>query len=172
MMLIWFIIIVLLGWLILMMIGRMLPKTYVVERSELIEAPISQVWTLIVNHAKEKDWRSNLAEVEKAPSQEDHKPIWKELQRDRRTSLLLKTIVSEAPYRLVREIVNNKDIGGQYQYELVPLDETCRLKLKQEITIYKPFKRFAFNLSSSKHAFVDQYMADLKQRILHLKEEE
>jgi hypothetical protein len=168
---IWIIVLALVIWGLVIIIGRMLPVTYTAERSEYIEATPSTLWSIIVNHQKEEDWRNNLIQVTKLPNQEG-KPLWKEVRRGKK-SYTLKTILSDGPQKLVREIVDNKKIGGQYSYVIEPEDEGSRLTIKHIHKIYTSSKRVQHSLfSSSNYAYINQYLSDVKQRALHLREEE
>lgn len=94
-----FIFLVLIIWLFVIILGKMLPAAYKVERSQYIDAPPSMLWSIIVNHLKEKDWRNDLLEVVKLGNQGE-KPVWKEVRRDKK-SFNLKTTLSEAPRKSV-----------------------------------------------------------------------
>lgn len=166
-----FIIFALIIWSSIFITGKMLPSTYKVERTKYIDAPPSMLWSIIANHLKEKDWRNDLREVVKVGNQGE-KPVWKEVRRDNK-SFNLKTTLTEAPHRLEREIVDNKVVGGLYHYEIVPEEDGSRLIIKQTSKISSPYQRVKlFLLPSSKYAFIEQYLSDVKQRVLHLKEEE
>lgn len=167
----WLIIIILILWALLYIIGKFLPNTYLSEKSAAFDIAPSRIWTIITNHRRENEWRNDLLEVSKLPNQ-DQKQVWKEVRRDRK-SYVLKTLVSEVPHLLEREMTPTKKLGGHFRFEITPEGEGSRLKITHTAIISSPFSRLKMWLSpSAKHFFVDQYLYDLRQRILHLKEEE
>lgn len=155
---------------VLYVVGMMLPRAYQAKRSDHIDATPSQVWSIMINHLQEKDWRNDLAEVEKLPSRQG-RPVWKEIRRDRKP-VVLQTVESEAAKLLVREIIENKEIGGTYRFELEPAETGCRLTVTHHALVFKPFARLKTFLFAKRTEFVDRYLNDLKQRVLHLKDEE
>ena len=151
------------------LVGVLLPARYQAERSVDLEAPPNYVWLIVNDHAKETEWRNGVHSVEKMHSQ-DRKPLWKETRYDSKTPLLLKTVVSEPPHKLVREIVDNKALSGSYEIEIKPVgEERSKVTMRQEAELHKPFQRIKLYLFGSKTAEVERYLSDLKQRVLVMK---
>ncbi len=170
-MLIPFLIFILFIWGITLLIGSLLPKAFISQYAETLEATPSVIWAIITNHAREKDWRSDLMEVGKLPNQDD-KPVWRELRRDR-NEFKIQTISSDAPNRLVRKIIANKKMGGQYIYEINQVEQGAILKVTFEGIINGAFARFkAWLFPSIKNRYVKQYISDVKQRLIYQSEEE
>jgi hypothetical protein len=150
-------------------LGMLLPARYEVERSVELEAPPNFIWRIVTDHAKETEWRNGVHSVEKQHSQ-DRKPLWKETRYDMRTPLFLKTVVSEPPHKLVREIVDNTLMSGSYQIEIAAAgEEKSKVTMRQEAELHKPFQRIKMYLFGSKAAEVERYLSDLKQRVLVMK---
>lgn len=158
-------------WLALFIIGKLKPLTYTYERSAYIEAPPSMLWSIIVNHRNEKDWRSNLFEVAKQQN-ENGMAVWKEIRRNNDV-VLLKTTRSDAANNILeREIINNKNYGGTFRYEISEDGEGSQLKIKHYSEVYKgTLKIKHLLLPSLKKQFVTIYLSDVKQRALFLREE-
>jgi len=159
-------------WGIIMLAGRLLPESYTAEVTETVQTSPGGLWAILVNHAQEKEWRHDLQEIERQVVDGGH-AVWKEIRRDR-TILTLKTVESVPQKRLVREIVGSDVYCGRHIYEIVPGVEegSCRLTIRHEIAILKPFARFKFYVFSSKDAYLHRLMADIRQRVVFLKNEE
>jgi hypothetical protein len=166
----WFLIIVAVLFLLVQIVGRLLPARYRVQHSDIVDAVPGTVWTILVNHAQEKDWRSDLIEVDRVTGM-GPQPVWKEKRRDG-TTLLFKTIVSDPPQKLVREVIEHKEFTGTVTYELgaVPERAATRLTVTEDMTVRRPWRRVKLHLLSAKSARVRQFVHDVKQRALHLKE--
>lgn len=170
--LVWLALFALALWLVIFLTGHLLPKSYQAELSAVIPTSPGALWAILINHAREKEWRHDLQEIERKDNM-DGKPVWKEIRRDR-TTMTLKTVESEPQKRLVREIVDNDVYSGRHIYEIFPEpdDNRCRLVIRHEVGIHKPFARFKFYVFSSKTAYLHRLMADIQQRVIALKEEE
>lgn len=163
-----FIIIVL---LILYVIGRLITVSYTVERSEFIEVPPSLLWTIIINHSSEKDWRNNLVESVKV-TPVDGKPVWKEVRRNNET-FLFQTVESDAStFTLERKIIDNQKFEGGYRLQINEEEGASRLHMKHSNEVYRPISKMLYTLFPTlKQSFVKQYLADVKHRALHIREE-
>ena len=156
-------------FVLIQVVGRLLPASFRAQSSETIDASPGKLWTILVNHAQEKDWRSDLIAIDKV-SGAGSQQVWREIRRGGLT-LQLKTVESDAPHRLVREIVNSKELGGRITCEIEPVrEESSRLTVTEEIEVKKPWRRIKMQLLSSKSAHVEQFVHDVKQRAIHLKE--
>jgi hypothetical protein len=166
----WLLVIIAALFLLVQLIGRLLPEQYRVQHGDIIDAVPGTVWTILVNHTREKDWRSDLIEIDRVTGK-GPQPVWREKRRDG-TILMLKTTESDPPQKLVREIIEHKDYGGKITYEIqsVPDRPVSRLTVTEEMTVRRPWRRVKVHLLSSKSARVKQFVHDVKQRALHLKE--
>lgn len=151
--------------------GLAMPNSYTVERTTEVDAPPNFVWLIVSNHAREPEWRHGLKEVDKQSTTE-RQPIWRETRYDRKHPLRFKTVASEPPRKLVREIVDDKYISGTYVLQIEPAGEGSKVLMKQEVELHKPLQRFKLYVFGSRTAEVERYLADLKQRVLYLKEDE
>lgn len=157
-------------WGVLYFIGLKLPESYTQQHSDIVDAPPHVIWSIMINHAKEKDWRSDLFDVERIMTK-DGKMQWKEVRRDRTTSTLV-TLESDAPHRLVREVVGQHNVGRKRTVEITSVQAYSRVTVTNELVLKKSFSKLGYFVSSSKNNFVQGYVNDLKQRVLHLKEED
>lgn len=168
----WLVVLIAVAYGLVQLVGRLLPGTYTVERSTQVQATPSALWAIVVNHAREKDWRNDLLEIDRVSSPSASQAVWKEKRRDGAV-LQLKTLESEAPKKLVREIVNSKELGGTYTYVIKPVGEaSCELKVTEVLQVRKPWQRIKLQLLSKKTDLVDRYLDDVKQRAVTLKEVE
>lgn len=158
-------------FLILYVIGKIITVSYSVEQSEYIEVPPSLLWTIMINHRSEKDWRNNLLESVKVDAI-DGKPVWKEVRRNNE-SFLMQTVRSDAStFTLERRIVDHKKFGGGYRLEITEEDGASRLHMKHSNEVYRPISKMLYTLFPKlKYSFVKQYLADVKHRALHVREE-
>lgn len=157
--------------LILYVLGKIITVSYTIEQSAFIEVSPSLLWTIIINHNSEKDWRNNLIEAVKL-SPIDGKPVWKEIRRNNET-MILQTVQSDATtFTLERQIMDNKKYGGGYRLEIKEEDGASRLYMKHSNEVYSPISRILYTLiPGMKQSFVKQYLADVTHRALHVREE-
>lgn len=163
--------VIILALILLYIIGKLIKVAYTIERSEWIDIQPSTLWSIIVNHSSEKDWRNNVMEtVRMKPI--DGKPVWKEIRRSNDTFLLQTTESNAAAFILERQIIDNKKFGGTYRFEIKEEDGGSRLYVKQASEIYAPFSKIMYVIIPSfKSAFARQYLFDIKQRALHVRVE-
>lgn len=159
-------------WGGILLTGRLLPRTYTAEHTAVIPTSPGGLWAILVNHAMEKEWRHDLQEIERKENA-GGRAVWKEIRRGR-TTLTLKTVESEPQKRLVREIIDSDVYTGRHIYEIAPEpgENRCRLTIRHEVGILKPFARFKFYVFSSKNAYLHRIMADIQQRVIFLREED
>lgn len=168
----WLVILIAVAYGLVQLVGRLLPGTYTVTRSTQVQASPSALWAIVVNHGKEKDWRNDLLEIDRVSSPSASQAVWKEKRRDGAV-IQLQTLESEAPRKLVREIVNHKELGGTYTYVIEAVGEaSSELKVTEVLEVRKPWRRIKLQLLSSKTNVVDRYLYDVKQRAVTLKEVE
>lgn len=166
---VWFVLILIVLWGIIQVAGRVLPSTSTEMRSDKIEATPSTVWAILINHGKETEWRSDVITVDKITTGSDGS-IWQEKRRNGKT-VKLKTVQTDAPKKLVREIVDNKEMGGTLTYLINPLDDNyCELKIEQKLEVKKPWQRVKSYILSNKAESIERYIHDVKQRAVHLKD--
>lgn len=148
--------------------GTLLPKKIVGTKSDWLDAPSSLVWLIMTDHANENEWRSGVRLVEKVPSS-DRKPLWKETHYGKLT-YTYKTIESKTRQKLVREIVDHHYLRGTISYSLEEQEGRTKLTISQDFEVTKPLYRYVTQWFSPKTKEMDQYISDLKQRILVIKE--
>lgn len=166
----WFLVFLLVVWGVIYLVGLMLPGAYTVERDVVLDEPPDVIWSIVSNHAREPEWRSGLMEVEKV-SRPGEKPVWKEMRRDLKTPVKLKTTHSEPPRKLVREIEDNRIIGGKWTFIIEPDERGSRVHIRHDGEYRKPLMRIRGMVFGAKNRDAEQYANDLKQRVLSRKEE-
>lgn len=168
---IWLIFVVLMILGCIQIIGRMLPSNYTEQRHDKIEATPSKLWSIIINHAQEKDWRSDVKSIDRLSTGSDG-ALWQETGSNGKMTTW-KTLEAEAPKKLVREMIDSKDFGGRITYSIRPLDEEhSELNIEQILEVKKPWQRIKRFFLSNKAEFIERYIHDVKHRAVYLKEME
>lgn len=170
-MLLYVIFVLLLLWLILYVIARFIKYSFSYEQSIHIEVPPSMLWPIMINHAKEKDWRNNVLEVVKMPNI-DGKAVWKEIHRNKEVFMLQTLLSDTSQFTLERKIINHKKYGGTYYFQITEDEGGSRLTIKHEGEVYNAHAKLRHILfPRTKTNFVRQYLSDVKQRAIHVREE-
>lgn len=159
-------------WLILYIIGKFIKYSFVYEQSTLIEVPPNMLWPIMINHRREKDWRNNILEVVKMPNI-DGLPVWKEIHRNKKEEFLLQTVVSDGTkFILERKLIDHNKYGGTTRYEVNEDELGSKLTLKHHGEVYTSHAKLKhILLPGTKKVFVQQYLSDVKQRAIHVREE-
>lgn len=143
-------------------IGSALPEGHCVELSRIMKADRDHIWQLISFPSQALSWRRNLKSVE-----EIGPDLIKETDR-RGKSITFRTLESEAPKRLVREIADTDlPFGGTWTIQVEPAPEGSCVTIVERGFIKPPLFRFlahfVFDQASTMKNFLDDLEAHLEK---------
>jgi|SRR6516165_248743 uncharacterized protein YndB with AHSA1/START domain len=146
------------------LVGCFLPRYHVAARALRSKQPPEEVWKVINDFAGTPTWHPEIKKVE--PVADDRgRTVWRETDR-RGYPLLLETVASEPPRRLVRAIADEDGpFSGQWEFELVPEDTGCRLTLTEHGQIPNPFFRLMFRLFMTPTLYIEMYLQALAVKL-------
>lgn len=158
-------VIAILGGLVILVgvVGSMLPEQHTVARSHKFAQPPEQVYQVIANFPSVPAWNSKVKQVEQMPLHEGRE-VWRETYQDGMV-LDLEIIEAQAPFKLVRGVINNKVFKGRWVYEIKPeLNKAAKLTITEYGEVPNPFFRFyARNfMEPAKH--IEEYLEALAGR--------
>src|SRR5688500_4076087 len=115
--------------------GMMLPQSHVATRSARIEAPPEAVWATITDVAAFPTWRPGVTATEVLPAHNGHF-TWRETSGS--DAITFELVESEPPRRMVSRIAPGLPFGGDWVYELSPVDTGTRLTITERGEVYNP----------------------------------
>ncbi len=122
-------------------VGSMLPEQHTVVRSHKFAQPPEQVYQVIANFPSVPSWNAKVKQVEQMPLHEGRE-VWRETYQDGRV-LDLEILEAQAPFKLVRGVLNNKMFRGRWVYEIKPeLNKASKLTITEYGEVPNPFFRF------------------------------
>ena len=147
--------------LALLAAGAMLPEKHSVSRSVTIPRPVGEVWQVLTDHAQDPKWRPEIESVTRVADRNGH-AVWEEKYKNG-DSMLIETMMMEAPRRMERKIVDQSAFGGVWVYELTPSADgnTTTVKITELGEVYNPAFRFIGRFIIGLEATVEKYLADL-----------
>ena len=150
---------VIIGLIVLVVvIGMFIPKAHVASRKAKFKQTPDIVFDAISDFQGQTAWRTGLAKIERLPDREGE-AVWRETSK-RTGPLTMMVITSEAPHRMVSQIVDNRSFGGTWTYEISPTDTGCELAITERGEIYNPifrvFARFVFGYSATMETYLKQ----------------
>ena len=150
--------------LIVLAMGSMLPREHHVSRRAHFNRPAAEIWGVITDYAGQTAWRADVRRVERLPNQHGRQ-VWRETDK-RGQGLLMETVESDAPRRLVRRIVNeNLAFGGGWTYEIGEYGEVTSLIITEDGEVYNPVFRFMSRFIIGHAASIDQYIRALGKKL-------
>jgi hypothetical protein len=148
------ILIVLTGWL--------LPKAHTVTREARFHQPPEAIWKAITDIDAMPAWRQGLKSVKHLPDQ-NGLPAWVETLDS--GTIPLATVVSQPPAMLVVRIADPKlPFGGTWTYEIAPIPEGSRLRIREDGEVYNPLFRFLSRFVFGQSATIETYLKSLAKK--------
>lgn len=141
-------------------VGLLLPKLHVASRRAKYNRPAEEVWEVISDLLTHAEWRRGVIEMKRVEDQGD-KAVWKEVRR-RGDSISYLVEESEPPRKLVTRIVNNRQFGGTWTWEIEPVDENqCMFRITERGEIYNPIFRIVARYFMGYTGVMDTCLTDL-----------
>jgi uncharacterized protein YndB with AHSA1/START domain len=145
-------------------IGAALPKAHSVSRRAQFNRSPQDIWRTITDYQQQVTWRKDLRHVERLPNQGGLE-AWRETDR-RRQALVLETVESVPPRRLVRRIANDDlAFSGSWTFDVEEVGEITVVTVTEDGEVYNPFFRFIGRVIMGQTATVDGYLKALGEKL-------
>lgn len=139
--------------LVIVIIGRFLPRKHVVTRRANYRVPAERVWDALTNHREMNVWRTDLRRVLRARGKGDL-AAWQEVGRFTKREVTVTT--SRPPFRLSANIINGVvPMKGVLKMHIKPAGAGSMLTITEEAEIPSPLFRFAARYIVGLHAPLD-----------------
>ncbi len=143
-------------------IGLLIPKSHTARRRvEYGQAP-EKVWEVISDFERHAKWRDGIRRVERLADRNGH-AVWCEV-RGRGDRLTMEVVEFDPPRRMVTKVVDNRNFGGTWTWQVEPTGGGCALTITEEGEIYNPVFRFAARFILGYHATMDGVHRALRAR--------
>ena len=127
--------------LVELLAGALMPREHRATRALQLKAAPEAVWTILADHAREPQWRPELAAC--VPQAERHgHPVWEDRLRNGQR-IVQETLERVEGRRLVRQVVNQPLFGGTWTWELAPEGSGSVLRITEEGWMAAPFRPLA-----------------------------
>ena len=143
-------------------IGFALPVAHTARRSVVLKAAPSDLWSTITDVRAYPAWRTDVDTVEVLPPV-DGRPRWRE--KGGNGDITFTMTVERPPTRMVSRIADDDlPFGGEWEYEITPVEGGSRVAITERGEIYNPvfrvMSRFFLGYASS----IDAYLVALGAR--------
>lgn len=151
----------LIGLILLMtLIGVFLPQDHVATRSLTLPQPPEAVWQVVTDFAQQPKWFSEVTSSERLPDQ-NGRARWREVYGGDMEATV-EVIEAKPPQRIVRKIVNDDlPFGGQWEYDIKPVDTGSQITVTERGTVNNPFFRFMSRFVFGYTATIEKYLQSL-----------
>jgi uncharacterized protein YndB with AHSA1/START domain len=123
-----------------------------------------EAWQVISDFAAAPSWHPEIKTVQRLPDHDGHE-VWRETDR-RGYPVQLETIEALAPLRLVRQISDEDGpFCGQWEFDLQPAAEGCRITLTERGQIANPFFRVMFWAFMTPTFYLEMYLRALAKKL-------
>ena len=153
---------VVVGGLVVVIVGYLLPVRHVATVSATIPAAPDAVWAVLTDPASYPKWRGDVTSVEMLPADSGH-VAWREHGKNDAISYVIES--AEPPRRLVTRIADKGlPFGGSWEY-LVTGDGTgSRVQITEHGEVYNPVFRFVSRFIMGHSATASAYLKALGAR--------
>ena len=145
-------------------IGAAMPRAYSVSRRAQFNRSQWDVWRTVTDYPRQVTWRDDVSHVDRLPNRGGMR-VWRETDR-RGRSMVLETVESAPPRRLVRRIANDDPaVGGSWAFDIEEIGEVTVVTLTEEGEVYNPFLRFVSRVIVGQAAAIDGYLTALGREL-------
>ena len=144
-------------------IGVVLPTRHTVSRKALFNSTTLEIWNILTDFPGQVSWRVDLGHVEILSRRGAH-TVWREVYRGGQ-SIIFETVESIAPRLLVRRIINNRMLSGDWTCEIDAYGEVTSLMITETSEIYNPVLRLISRFIAGGGSSVDNYLRALGQKL-------
>ena len=147
---------------IVLIIGSLLPEGHRASSSARYKRSPEEIWNIITDFASAPSWRTDLKAMEQMPERQGH-AVWVEISKQGR--MTYEVVEFDAPKRMVTQIADEKlPFGGNWTYEISPVDDGSMLTITENGEIYNPIFRFMARFIFGYNATMEKYLKDLGQK--------
>lgn len=152
---------VLLGlFVLIVVIGMLLPRAHRVARSLTIQAPPETIWQVIRDFPNVPTWHAEVQSVERLPDNLGRE-VWRETYKGGHL-MKLETTELLPPRRLVRTIADEKGpFTGCWEFEIMAAEQGSRITITENGAISHPLIRLVFRLCMDPAMYLEKYLKAL-----------
>ena len=137
-------------------VGVFLPTFHRAHRMVTYRGSRTDVWEVIAGFERWPEWQPGLLRMERLPDRAGQ-PVWRQMMR-RRGALNMMVVETDLPRRLRTEVVDNRQYGGTWTWDLEPTNEGgCHLTITEDGAIYNVVFRFVARFFMDYQATIDRY---------------
>jgi hypothetical protein len=144
----------------IVVIGALLPKHHIVQRSALVNATPEQVFRLI---SGPQQWRTDLNQY-KFYDEAGHHML---KETDKHGQTITYEVVESQPPTLLRRTIADKNLpfGGSWTWDIQPQSAGCSVNITEEGDVYNPVFRFVSRFVIGHTRTIDNYLAMLTEAV-------
>jgi hypothetical protein len=162
---------------VVMIVGSLLPREHVAARTIVLDQPPQAIWGVITAFGDAPSWREDIATVRR--EERSGETVWVEVDQ-MGDEIAYRTLESQAPTRLVREIVGEDlPFGGKWTFLIDPEDGSAgdgaagdgaagegksRVTIREDGFVDNAFFRFVSVVMIGHTTFIDRYLEFLGAR--------
>lgn len=141
--------------LLAVIVGLFIPKAHRATRTVKYHQSPEVVWEVISDFASHPSWRSDVKQMQRLKDRQGL-PVWREVHT-RGDAITMAVIESDPPHRMVTRIVDNRQFGGTWTWEVGPAHlGSCTLTITENGTISNPIFRLVARSGTGYHATMDR----------------
>ncbi len=150
------------SFVLMALIGLLLPAAHVASASLYLRQSPDSVWAVIRDIGGYAAWWDEIESVERAPTSE--RELW--LQQHRRAGVLpLEVVESQPTQRLITRIAGaDLPFRGTWTHVIDPAPGGCTLTITESGEVYNPLFRFVSRYVFGHHATLEAYLEALAAR--------
>lgn len=144
------------------LIGALLPKGHVASRTARFNADAHQVWQAITDFAGMPAWRPELKAIKRLADRNGNQ-VWVEVNK--MGEMPYEVVELTPPSKMVTKIADDKlPFGGNWTYQIMPLDSGCTVTITENGEVYNPIFRFMARFVFGHHATMETYLKNLGKK--------
>lgn len=136
-------------------VGMFLPRRHTVSRRVVIQQPREVIWARIADFAGQTAWRPDVKRPVRLDDLNGHE-VWREAG-----DMVLETVESSPPERLVRRIVPDRMFGGAWTVTLRQAPGGTEVAVTEAGEVYHPFFRTVSRFIIGHDRSVTGYLTNL-----------
>lgn len=148
--------------LAVLVVGLLTPEQHHASRAVKINQAPQAIWDAINDHAKEAEWRDDVASVTSL-GERNGNPVWQENYKDGNTVQLM-TTEFQPPNRMVREIAEEGPFSGRWEIDIQPSRNGSTVRVTEIGKVPNPFFRFVSNYIIGHTTFMERYLTNLARK--------
>ncbi len=145
---------------VIVILGLLIPKTHTASRKVTYNQDPLVLWQAISDFEHHAAWRPDIKRVERLEDRNGH-AVWREV-RNRGDTLNMEVIEFEPPKRMITKVVDNRQFGGTWTWEIEPMgDSAAALTITENGEIHNPIFRVVARFFMGYHTTMDAFLKAL-----------